>query len=173
MIFLKKISKDINNLNLLFDYINHIRPNNLKKYDNSETDILITHSIRLLIQPKAGQSVYDPCFGSGNLLNSIKYFNVNEEDNIKIYGKESSIDAWLKCIAESCLKDRFENGFEFGSSLDSLDKKKYDIVVMDAPYSTHDKLKNSKFINVRNKKTTELFIEHSINKLNSMGKVYL
>ena len=112
--FFEENSKDINNLNLLFDYINHIRPNNLKKYDNSETDILITPSIRLLIQPKAGQSVYDPCFGSGNLLNSIKYLNVNEEDDIKIYGKESSIDAWLKCIAESCLKDRFKMDLNSG-----------------------------------------------------------
>ena len=64
--------------------------------------------------------------------------------------------AWLKCIAESCLK--IDSTMDLiRVSLDSLDKKKYDIVVMDAPYSTYDKLKNNKHINVRNKKLRAIY----------------
>jgi type I restriction enzyme M protein len=92
-----------------------------------------------LVQPKAGNRIYDPACGSGSLL--IKVANEVGSENCSIYGQESNGGTWALCKMNMFLHNKDTARIEWGDTLGSPkliendNIMKFDVVVANPPFS--------------------------------------
>ena len=104
--------------------------------------------VRLMVQiiePKEGESVYDPTVGSGGMLiQSHQYIEENSGDthNIKLNGQENDGGVWATCIMNMILHDVKDFEIEHGNTLEEPmfkdlggKYKKFDKILANPPFS--------------------------------------
>ncbi len=106
------------------------------------------HTISLLLaklmQPQAGDRIYDPTCGSGSLLltvaKEVTDKNGQRSDNFVLYGQESNRDTWALCNMNMLLHNvdgNIEKGDTIGNPkhIEGLALKSFDVVVANPPFS--------------------------------------
>lgn len=145
--------------------------------------------VRLMVQiidPKEGESVYDPTVGSGGMLiQSHQYVEENSGNthNIKLNGQENDGGVWATCIMNMILHDVKDFEIEHGNTLEEpLFKdlggkyKKFDKILANPPFSLNYKKENltqtSRFkwgYSPESKKADLMFVEHMASSLKKNG----
>lgn len=145
--------------------------------------------VRLMVQiiePKEGESVYDPTVGSGGMLiQSHQYIEENSGDthNIKLNGQENDGGVWATCIMNMILHDVKDFEIEHGNTLEEPmfkdlggKYKKFDKILANPPFSLNYKKENltqtSRFkwgYSPESKKADLMFVEHMASSLKKNG----
>ncbi|MDD3854538.1 type I restriction-modification system subunit M [Sulfurimonas sp.] len=145
--------------------------------------------VRLMVQiiePKEGESVYDPTVGSGGMLiQSHQYVDENGQDTNKISlnGQENDGGVWATCIMNMILHDVKDFEIEHGNTLEEpLFKdaggkyKKFDKILANPPFSMDYKKENltqtSRYrwgYAPETKKADLMFVEHMASSLKKNG----
>ena len=145
--------------------------------------------VRLMVQiiePKEGESVYDPTVGSGGMLiQSHQYIEENSGDihHIKLNGQENDGGVWATCIMNMILHDVKDFEIEHGNTLEEPmfkdlggKYKKFDKILANPPFSMPYKKENltqtSRFkwgYAPESKKADLMFVEHMASSLKKNG----
>jgi type I restriction enzyme M protein len=145
--------------------------------------------VRLMVQiiePKEGESVYDPTVGSGGMLiQSHQYIEENSGNthHIKLNGQENDGGVWATCIMNMILHDVKDFEIEHGNTLEEPMFKdlggkyrKFDKILANPPFSMNYKKENltqtSRFkwgYAPESKKADLMFVEHMASSLKKNG----
>ena len=145
--------------------------------------------VRLMVQiiePKEGESVYDPTVGSGGMLiQSHQYIEENSGDthHIKLNGQENDGGVWATCIMNMILHDVKDFEIEHGNTLEEPmfkdlggKYKKFDKILANPPFSMPYKKENltqtSRFkwgYAPESKKADLMFVQHMASSLKKNG----
>jgi len=145
--------------------------------------------VRLMVQiiePKEGESVYDPTVGSGGMLiQSHQYIEENSGNThyIKLNGQENDGGVWATCIMNMILHDVKDFEIEHGNTLEEPmfkdlggKYKKFDKILANPPFSLNYKKENltqtSRFkwgYAPESKKADLMFVEHMASSLKKNG----
>ena len=145
--------------------------------------------VRLMVQiiePKEGESVYDPTVGSGGMLiQSHQYIEENSGNthHIKLNGQENDGGVWATCIMNMILHDVKDFEIEHGNTLEEPmfkdlggKYKKFDKILANPPFSLNYKKENltqtSRFkwgYAPESKKADLMFVEHMASSLKKNG----
>ncbi|WP_223530902.1 class I SAM-dependent DNA methyltransferase [Pseudomonas sp. GL-R-19] len=90
-----------------------------------------------IVEPRGGESVYDPTCGSGGFLISanIKALNSKVHTPVKIHGREINLSA-ARIAKINCIVHGIADGdIRISDSLQSLEVSAYDIVLANPPFS--------------------------------------
>ena len=148
-----------------------------------------TEVVRLMVQiiePKEGESVYDPTVGSGGMLiQSYQYIEENggNTHHIKLNGQENDGGVWATCIMNMILHDVKDFEIEHGNTLEEPmfkdiggKYKKFDKILANPPFSMNYKKANltqtSRFkwgYAPESKKADLMFVEHMASSLKKNG----
>jgi len=145
--------------------------------------------VRLMVQiiePKEGESVYDPTVGSGGMLIQSHQFieeNSGNTHHIKLSGQENDGGVWATCIMNMILHDVKDFEIEHGNTLEEPmfkdlggKYKKFDKILANPPFSMNYKKANltqtSRFkwgYSPETKKADLMFVEHMASSLKKNG----
>lgn len=145
--------------------------------------------VRLMVQiiePKEGESVYDPTVGSGGMLiQSHQYIEENSGNthHIKLNGQENDGGVWATCIMNMILHDVKDFEIEHGNTLEeplfkdlSGKYRKFDKILANPPFSMNYKrerlAQTSRFkwgYSPESKKADLMFVEHMASSLKKKG----
>lgn len=145
--------------------------------------------VRLMVQivePKEGESVYDPTVGSGGMLIQSHQFieeNTGNTHHIKLNGQENDGGVWATCIMNMILHDVKDFEIEHGNTLEEPMFKdiggkyrKFDKILANPPFSLNYKKENltqtSRFkwgYAPESKKADLMFVEHMASSLKKKG----
>lgn len=145
--------------------------------------------VRLMVQiiePKEGESVYDPTVGSGGMLIQSHQFideNSGKTHHIKLNGQENDGGVWATCIMNMILHDVKDFEIEHGNTLEEPmfkdlggKYKKFDKILANPPFSMNYKKENltqtSRFkwgYAPESKKADLMFVEHMASSLKKNG----
>lgn len=148
-----------------------------------------TEVVRLMVQiiePKEGESVYDPTVGSGGMLiQSHQYIEENSGNthHIKLNGQENDGGVWATCIMNMILHDVKDFEIEHGNTLEEPmfkdlggKYKKFDKILANPPFSMNYKKENltqtSRYkwgYAPESKKADLMFVEHMASSLKKNG----
>ena len=148
-----------------------------------------TEVVRLMVQiiePKEGESVYDPTVGSGGMLiQSHQYIEENNGNthHVKLCGQENDGGVWATCIMNMILHDVKDFEIEHGNTLEEPmfkdvggKYKKFDKILANPPFSMNYKKANltqtSRFkwgYAPESKKADLMFVEHMASSLKKNG----
>ncbi|MCE0917335.1 N-6 DNA methylase [Pseudomonas sp. NMI760_13] len=108
-----------------------------KRADEAYTPREVVDMMVGIVEPNAGESVYDPTCGSGGFLISahIKALENNNSEPVKIYGRDINISATriakINCIVHGIL----DSDISLSDSLRTVEDSTYDIVLANPPFS--------------------------------------
>lgn len=144
--------------------------------------------VRLLVQltkPQEGNTIYDPCVGSGGfLIQSHQYIEEQgqNKDNLSLYGQDSNGTVWSICnmnmILHNITSFTIENGdtLEEPLILDNGQVRKFDRVLANPPFSQNYSRANIKFTSrfrewcpEGGKKADLMFVQHMLASLKPDG----
>jgi len=144
-----------------------------------------------LADPKPGEIIYDPCFGSGGMLlesisrikNSFRKKTNDSKLNLSrvdyVFGQDISFQAYVIAVTKFILSGLSHPHLEIGDSLNKRsgvsEEAKYDIILSNPPVGyvkkkISNELMNSKDFFIRSKDLSNLFVQHIINNLKTDGR---
>ena len=140
-----------------------------------------------LIQPEAGNTIYDPTVGSGGFLIQAHQY-VEEQgqnaDDLALYGQDSNGTVWSICIMNMILHNITRSTIENGDTLEDpliLDNgqiRKFDRVLANPPFSQNYSRAGMKFTSrfrewcpESGKKADLMFVQHMLASLKPNGRM--
>ena len=178
----------IGNLDIIgntYEYlISHFASDAGKKGGEFYTPAEVSILLAKLLQPKEGERICDPAFGSGSLL--IKVANEIKSHNFSLFGQESNGSTWALGKMNMFLHSVDNARLEWGDTLNNpkLIKNdalmKFDIVVANPPFSLDkwgaDEAKGDKFNRFHRgippkSKGDYAFVTHMVETVNEKGRV--
>ena len=140
-----------------------------------------------LIQPEAGNTIYDPTVGSGGfLIQSHQYVEEQGQnaDDLALYGQDSNGTVWSICIMNMILHNITRSTIENGDTLEDpliLDNgqiRKFDRVLANPPFSQNYSRASMKFTSrfrewcpESGKKADLMFVQHMLASLKPNGRM--
>ena len=140
-----------------------------------------------LIQPEAGNTIYDPTVGSGGFLIQAHQY-VEEQgqnaDNLALYGQDSNGTVWSICIMNMILHNITRSTIENGDTLEDPlilrdgQIRKFDRVLANPPFSQNYSRADMKFTSrfrewcpESGKKADLMFVQHMLASLKPNGRM--
>nr|WP_275052400.1 N-6 DNA methylase [Candidatus Vampirococcus lugosii] len=144
--------------------------------------------VRLLVQivePKSGETIYDPTVGSGGFLIQAKEYVKEQENsnNISLNGQESNGTTWAICKMNMILHGVTNQDIQNDDTLEKpLHKeggelKKFDKILANPPFSQDYKESNLEYkerfqvMMPEKSKADFMFLQHMISSLKNNGKL--
>jgi|TARA_R110000868_G_scaffold409926_4_gene696576 type I restriction enzyme M protein len=140
-----------------------------------------------LSEPKFGESIYDPCFGSAGLLTeSFDYVRGHQPTEVRsgrpplnIAGVEINPDSFVIGLTRLVLSGVTDPQLEFGNSLERVPSNNpsadgFDVVIANPPWG--GKVSDDyglRHYPIQSKDTVTLFIQHAISQLRPGGRAIL
>ena len=140
-----------------------------------------------LVQPEAGNTIYDPAVGSGGfLIQSHQYVEEQGQnaDDLALYGQDSNGTVWSICIMNMILHNITRSTIENGDTLEDpliLDNgqiRKFDRVLANPPFSQNYSRAGMKFTSrfrewcpETGKKADLMFVQHMLASLHPDGRM--
>ena len=140
-----------------------------------------------LIQPKAGNTIYDPTVGSGGFLIQAHQYVEEQGQNaadLALYGQDSNGTVWSICIMNMILHNITRSTIENGDTLEDpliLDNgqiRKFDRVLANPPFSQNYSRAGMKFTSrfrewcpESGKKADLMFVQHMLASLKANGRM--
>ena len=140
-----------------------------------------------LSEPKFGESIYDPCFGSAGLLTeSFDYVRGHQPTEVRsgrpplnIAGVEINPDSFVIGLTRLVLSGVTDPQLEFGNSLERVPSNNpsadgFDVVIANPPWG--GKVSDDyglRHYPIQSKDTVTLFIQHAISQLRPGGRAVL
>lgn len=151
------------------------------EYSSAES---LSRLIAELINPKPGESIYDPCFGTGNFLISawnLFQLRQNKQQNLsntlRVSGNDVNISAFLTGLTRIVLSGISSTQLALGNSLDdNADQDRaFDIVVAHPPVGikTHSKAHYYRHLPFKSPDITGLFVQQAISRLKTNGRAVI
>jgi len=147
----------------------------------------IARLIALIAAPKAGNRIYDPCFGSAGLLTAICDVVLNDSTNkrtrttaaeLTISGLEISQSAYLVGLTRLALAGVNDLQFELGNSLErpqpnNPQQDGFDVVVANPPFGMRVIPEIADHFPIPTSDATGLFIQHALAQLRPRGRAVI
>ena len=140
------VSADI--LGQAYEYlIKHFADLTNKKAGEFYTPRSVTHLMTLILDPKEGESIYDPACGTGGMLiECLEYLKKSNKDSrtLKVYGQESNLTTSAIARINLFLHDAQDFNIFKGDTLrnpgffDKDNLKTFDCVIANPPFSLKD-----------------------------------
>ena len=140
-----------------------------------------------LIQPEAGNTIYDPAVGSGGFLIQAHQYVEEQGQNagdLALYGQDSNGTVWSICIMNMILHNITRATIENGDTLEDpliLENgqiRKFDRVLANPPFSQNYSRANMKFTSrfrewcpETGKKADLMFVQHMLASLKPNGRM--
>jgi type I restriction enzyme M protein len=152
---------------------------------NSPTNI--ARLVATLADPRPGERVYDPCFGSGNFLVAAwQHADRNRTEKhrpgplLEVAGIELNNSAFLIGLARMLLAGIDEPHLELGDSLEreapaSLSRQGFDVVLANPPIGSKSSREPWRYQNfaIPTSDSTGLFIQHALSQLKPSGRAVI
>ncbi len=143
-----------------------------------------------LARPQAGESIYDPCFGSGKLLTSAvdlvlrrseKSGNKNYRARdlpLKVAGVERVADVYLIGLTRLVLSGVIDPQLELGNSLERVAGSNpstdgFDIVLTNPPWGSKVDLQDLQHYPIQSTDSTVIFVQHALARLRPGGRAVI
>lgn len=147
----------------------------------------IAHFIALLADPKAGNRIYDPCFGSAGLLTAACDTVLHSEKEksartgaaeLAISGVEINSAAYIVGLTRLALAGIDDPQLELGNSLERTQpnnpqQEGFDVVVANPPFGMRAHPEVIEHFPVQTKDATGLFIQHALAQLRPGGRAVI
>lgn len=147
----------------------------------------IARLIALIAAPKAGNRIYDPCFGSAGLLTAVCDVVLNDSTNkrartiaaeLTISGIEISQSAYLVGLTRLALAGVNDLQFELGNSLErpqpnNPQQDGFDVVVANPPFGMRVNTEVADHFPIPTSDATGLFIQHALAQLRPGGRAVI
>ncbi|ADY81789.1 type I restriction-modification system methyltransferase subunit [Acinetobacter pittii PHEA-2] len=157
------------------------RDSNDGEFSSSES---LSHLIAELINPKSGESIYDPCFGTGNfLISAWNLFQLrqikqqNSGNTLQVSGNDINISAFLTGLTKIVLSGVPSTQLTLGNSLDDNSSKDaaFDIVVAHPPVGikAHSNVHYYRHFQFKSPDITGLFVQQAISRLKTNGRAVI
>lgn len=90
-----------------------------------------------IVEPRGGESIYDPVCGSGGFLVSanMRASNFDAESKLKIHGREINLSAARIAKINCIVHDVFGGDIRMSDSLQDLEVSAYDVILANPPFS--------------------------------------
>ncbi|ABW67067.1 N-6 DNA methylase [Desulfosudis oleivorans] len=155
------------------------------------TPLYLTKFMVELAAPSKGESIYDPCFGTADLLiTTIDHVSGQQEntgynmESVNISGVEKNISAYIVGMTRLVLAGASDPKIELGNSLERTapanpQQDGFDVVLATPPWGAiHKILKeeielNGKYYPVRTRGRAGLFIQHALANLRPDGRAII
>ncbi|MFC1881356.1 N-6 DNA methylase [Thermodesulfobacteriota bacterium] len=148
------------------------------------------HIAKLMVElsaPSAGESVYDPCFGSAGLLTAANSYVLRTEEqtnaryggaSLTISGIEQNESAYIIGLTRLVLAGIDDPQIELGNSLERtpLNNPKqdgFDVVIANPPFGLRTNTASRDQFPVRSSDATGLFIQHALAQLRPGGRAVI
>jgi len=151
------------------------------------TPVSIAHLVAALASPRPGERVYDPCFGSGNLL--VAAWQQAERSRSDLYrhgalldvaGIEINASAFLMGLTRMLLAGIDMPRLELGNSLEreslnSPSRQGFDVVLANPPFGAKTSREPSRYQHfaIATTDSTGLFIQHALSQLKPHGRAVI
>lgn len=155
-------------------------------YDGQfNTPVNIAHLVAALANPQLGERIYDPCFGSGNLLVEAWQYAERSRSELRrtgelleVAGIEINSTAFLIGLTRMLLAGIDGPRLEFGNSLlrDSLNspvRQGFDVVIANPPFGSKLSRELSRHFAIPSSDGTSLFIQHALSQLKPHGRAVI
>lgn len=143
--------------------------------------------IALLADPKAGNRIYDPCFGSAGLLTAACDAVLNNEKEksartgaaeLAVSGVEINSAAYIVGLTRLALAGIDDPQLELGNSLERTQpnnpqQEGFDVVVANPPFGMRANAEVIDYFPVQTKDATGLFIQHALAQLRPGGRAVI
>jgi type I restriction enzyme M protein len=147
----------------------------------------IAHLIALFATPKAGNRIYDPCFGSAGLLSAAFDVVLNDSTNksvrtgtaeLTFSGVEINQSAYIVGLTRLALAGINDPQLELGNSLERTplsnpQQNGFDVVVANPPFGMRVNPEVADHFPIPTKDATGLFIQHALSQLKPGGRAVI
>ena len=143
----------------------------------------VVETMVAVAEPKFGESVYDPCFGSAGMLTSAAdYVRENDETNarsgkplLELSGVELFAENYVIGLTRLALSGVDSPQLELGNSLErtgpnSPSKDGFDLVLMNPPWGAKVDAYGLDHYPIPSKDAVSLFIQHALAQLRPTGR---
>lgn len=147
----------------------------------------IAHLVAALAQPQPGERVYDPCFGSGNLLVAVWQYAEHGRNELRrpgalleVAGIEIDASAFLIGLTRMLMAGIDSPRLEHGDSLEreslsSPSRQGFDLVLANPPIGAKTSREQGRYQHfaIPTSDTTGLFIQHALSQLKPHGRALI